>query len=143
MVDFLAENNLCGQTLLRLVSRGNAIIAELLRLSDYIPPAFRDDRRPEHAKYAELLADFSYFSSSDYFENNIVSKLVGNNVLSCAVGLSFRVGMHSSIHYVFCFYHNVLLTFDARDFIVVKHIALTCKLSQYFPWLLPELSNMK
>ena len=76
MVDFLAENNLCGQTLLRLVSRGNAIIAELLRLSDFIPPAFRDDRRPEHAKYRELLADFSYFSSSEYFENNIITKSV-------------------------------------------------------------------
>lgn len=77
MVDFLAENNLCGQTILRLVSRGNAIIAELLRLSDFIPPVFRDSSsRPEHAKYAELLSDFSYFSSSEYFENNIVSKPV-------------------------------------------------------------------
>ena len=28
MADFLAENNACGQTL-KLVSRGNAIIAEL------------------------------------------------------------------------------------------------------------------
>ena len=77
MVDFLAENNLCGQTVLRLVSRGNAIIAELLRLSDFIPPVFRDwTSRPEHAKYAELLSDFSYFSSADYFENNIISKSV-------------------------------------------------------------------
>ena len=76
MVDFLAENNLCGQTLLKLVSRGNAIIAELLRLSDFIPSAFRDNLRPENAKYADLLADFSYFSSSEYFENNISNKSV-------------------------------------------------------------------
>lgn len=41
MGDFLAENNLCGQTLLRLVSRANAIIAELLRLKDYIPSIFQ------------------------------------------------------------------------------------------------------
>ena len=41
MEDFLAENNLCGQTLLRLVSRANAIIAELLRLKDYIPSIFQ------------------------------------------------------------------------------------------------------
>jgi len=76
-VDFLAENNLCGQTILRLVSRGNAIIAELLRLSDFIPPVFRDSSsRPEHAKYAELLSDFSYFSNWEYFENNIISKPV-------------------------------------------------------------------
>jgi len=82
MVDFLADNNLCGQTLLRLASRGNAIIAELLRLSDFIPLVFRDDKRPENAKYADLLADFSYFSSSEYFENNILSKPVCFNFAS-------------------------------------------------------------
>jgi len=76
-MDFLAENNLCGQTIIRLVSRGNAIIAELLRLSDFIPPVFRDSSsRTEPSKYAELLCDFSYFSSSEYFENNIISKPV-------------------------------------------------------------------
>jgi len=41
MGDFLATNNVCGQNLLRLVSRGNAIIAELMRLKDYVPPVFR------------------------------------------------------------------------------------------------------
>jgi WASH complex subunit strumpellin len=41
MAEFLAEDNPCGQSILRLVSRGNAIIAELLRLKDYIPPVFR------------------------------------------------------------------------------------------------------
>lgn len=41
MTEFLAENNLCGQTILQLISRANAIIAELLRLKDYIPPIFR------------------------------------------------------------------------------------------------------
>ena len=39
--EFLAENNTCGQVLLHLVSRGNAVIAELLRLKDYIPPVFK------------------------------------------------------------------------------------------------------
>jgi len=41
MAEFLADNNLCGQTILRLVSRGNAIIAELLRLKDFIPTVFK------------------------------------------------------------------------------------------------------
>lgn len=41
MPEFLAENNECGQTILRLVSRGNAIIAELLRLKDYIPQVYK------------------------------------------------------------------------------------------------------
>lgn len=41
MSDFLTFNNICAQNLLRLVSRGNAIIAELMRLKDYVPPVFR------------------------------------------------------------------------------------------------------
>ena len=41
MSDFLADNNLCGQALLKIVSRGNAIIAEILRLKDNIPKIFR------------------------------------------------------------------------------------------------------
>lgn len=41
MPEFLAANNACGQTILQLVSRGNAIVAELLRLKDYIPSIYR------------------------------------------------------------------------------------------------------
>lgn len=40
-MDFLAENNTCGQTLLKLVSRGNATIAELLRLKDNVPSVYK------------------------------------------------------------------------------------------------------
>ncbi len=36
-MDFLDPNNTCGITLLKIVSRGNAIIAELLRLSENVP----------------------------------------------------------------------------------------------------------
>jgi len=39
-MEFLSEDNIAGQTLLRLVARGSAIIAELLRLSDHVPPVF-------------------------------------------------------------------------------------------------------
>ena len=39
-MDFLAENNACGQTLLKLVSQGNATIAELLRLKDVVPAVY-------------------------------------------------------------------------------------------------------
>ena len=77
-MDFLADNNICGQTILNLVSWGNAIIAELLRLSDFIPAAFSNEvqHRHESAKYAELLSDFSYFKCSEYFENVIATKPV-------------------------------------------------------------------
>ena len=34
---FLSKDNLAGETLLRLISRGNSILAELKRLSGNIP----------------------------------------------------------------------------------------------------------
>lgn len=61
MVDFLAENNLCGQAVLRIVSRGNAIIAELLRLSDFIPSVFKLKDKSDQQKYGDIICDFSYF----------------------------------------------------------------------------------
>ena len=54
--DFLADNNICGQTLLRLVSRGNAIIAELLRLSDFIPSIFKMETKADQLKYGKFLS---------------------------------------------------------------------------------------
>ena len=77
MVNFIAENNLCGQTLLKLklVSRGNAIIAELLRLSDFIPPEFRLNKR-DQLKYGDVLTDFSYFRGPEFYEAKIDAKPV-------------------------------------------------------------------
>ena len=40
-MDFLAEQHQCGQHLLKLVARGNSIIAELLRLKDVVPNVYR------------------------------------------------------------------------------------------------------
>lgn len=79
MADFLAENNQCGQNVLRLASRGNAILAELLRLSDFIPSVFRLDNQPDVNRYGDLISDFSYFKKTDYFEHNIDSKTVSIN----------------------------------------------------------------
>ncbi|XP_067134229.1 WASH complex subunit 5 [Centruroides vittatus] len=73
MVDFLADNNVCGQNLLRLVSRGNAIIAELLRLSEVVPSVFRLESKQDQAKYGDVLSDFSYFKTADVFEKGIES----------------------------------------------------------------------
>jgi WASH complex subunit strumpellin len=73
--DFLAENNLCGQTLLRLVARGNAIIAELFRLSDYIPSAFTTPSNSNaNNKYSEIIFDFKYLSNQVYYDTLIQSK---------------------------------------------------------------------
>ena len=72
--DFLSEINNCGQTILRLVSRGNAIIAELLRLSDFVPPEFNpssETPKEEKDRLEFLLPDFSYFQKPDFFEGKI------------------------------------------------------------------------
>ena len=75
-LDFLAEENPCGQTILKLVSRGNAIIAELLRLSDFVPPVFRLESREEQEKYRFILPDFSYFEGPEFYETKIDSNPV-------------------------------------------------------------------
>uniref|UniRef100_A0A3Q3ET57 WASH complex subunit 5 n=1 Tax=Labrus bergylta TaxID=56723 RepID=A0A3Q3ET57_9LABR len=74
MVDFLAENNLCGQAILRIVSRGNAIIAELLRLSDFIPAVFRLRDKSDQHKYGDIICDFSYFKGPEYYEAKLETK---------------------------------------------------------------------
>ncbi|XP_044738759.1 WASH complex subunit 5 [Chrysoperla carnea] len=71
MAEFLSENNLCGQNILRLVSRGNAIIAELLRLKNYIPPVFKLQTKFEQQKYGDIILDFKYLKSSDYYDKKI------------------------------------------------------------------------
>ena len=82
-MDFLAENNSCGQTLLRLVSRGNAIIAEILRLSEFVPPAFRLEGRQEQGQYAEIIFDFSYFNNAEYFDHRIQNNVVRHSSSDC------------------------------------------------------------
>ena len=85
--DFLAENNACGQTVLKLVSRGNAIVAELLRLSDFVPPIFKLESREEKEKYGDILVDFAYFRSIDLYEHKINNRQVRKiRVLKCKIG---------------------------------------------------------
>lgn len=84
MVDFLADNNLCGQAILRIVSRGNAIIAELLRLSDFIPAVFRLKDKSDQLKYGDIICDFSYFK-------------VRNKPFNLAVWRRFKVSAWSTL----------------------------------------------
>ncbi|XP_015116377.1 WASH complex subunit 5 [Diachasma alloeum] len=71
MGDFLAINNTCGQNLLRLVSRGNAIIAELMRLKEYVPPIFRLASRAHPNRYGSIIMDFAYFKAANVHEQRI------------------------------------------------------------------------
>jgi len=70
-MDFLAETNVAGQTVLRLVSRGNAIIAELLRLSDHIPGVFRLADKETLRIYGEVIFDFQYLKKAEFYEHRI------------------------------------------------------------------------
>ena len=76
MGDFLAANNPCGQNILQLVATGNAIIAELLRLADFIPPVFKHANIRDAGKYADIIIDFSYFSKQEYYDEFINSRSV-------------------------------------------------------------------
>jgi len=67
-IDFLGETNGAGQLLLKLVSRGNALIAELMRLSENIPRAFYPGNVPS---YENLTFDFSYLRNEELYEHRI------------------------------------------------------------------------
>ncbi|CAH0547854.1 unnamed protein product [Brassicogethes aeneus] len=73
MDNFLAENNVCGQNILHLVSRGNAIIAELLRLKDYIPNIYKLETKQDVQKYGDIILDYNYFKNAEAQENKIES----------------------------------------------------------------------
>lgn len=70
-MNLLDEQNLAGQTLVRLVARGQAIIAELLRLSTHIPPVFKLADKESQKRYQDVLLDFSYVGRADFHETRI------------------------------------------------------------------------
>jgi WASH complex subunit strumpellin len=61
-----ASDNLCGQTLLKLSASGSSIIAELLRMSQNIPP---DVLNP--SQFAPILFDFEYLKNSEEAEKRL------------------------------------------------------------------------
>lgn len=99
--DFLSLENNCGQTILKLVSRGNAIIAELLRLSQFIPPVFKLETKEDQEKYKNILPDFHYFECPDLYE----TKIDGNPV--CSYG-DYEI-LHEEV--LICDSYKILNTF--------------------------------
>ncbi|KAJ9467483.1 WASH complex subunit strumpellin-like protein [Diplonema papillatum] len=71
-MDFLGGENRCGQQLLKLVSRGSSIVAELSRLSENIPSAFHDTK----TEYRQLIFDFAYLNTEDQCEEAIQKNTV-------------------------------------------------------------------
>lgn len=70
--------------------KGNAIIAELLRLSDHVPNVFRLDTKETQRKYGNIIFDFAYHKKSEFYENRIENSAV-NRVEFCyhLITLSF------------------------------------------------------
>ncbi|KAL0220768.1 hypothetical protein RCL1_000622 [Eukaryota sp. TZLM3-RCL] len=71
MSSFVSESNPCGQTLLRLVSRSSAIVAELLRLAQNIPDVFTLSTKSDKQKYGAIILDFNYLDQPEQFEYKI------------------------------------------------------------------------
>lgn len=61
-----------GEVLLGLVSRGQALVAELLRLSQHAPVVLHQSSASDSGgKYAGLLFDFKYFKSPEVYEEQV------------------------------------------------------------------------
>ena len=71
-MELLSKSNPCGWNLLTIVSRGSSIIAEIQRLSQYIPDDFTFPKSPQsNHPYAKILYDFEYFGREIEIENMI------------------------------------------------------------------------
>ena len=63
----------CAQALLRLSSRGEALIAELQRLSAHVPHLFSLAEKAEQKQFGEVLLDFRYLRAPELCEHRIES----------------------------------------------------------------------
>ena len=63
------KEDYCTDILLKLVSRGSSIIAELLRMKDFIPDVFTN--MEEATKFKSVVFDFTYFNKIDSNEDKI------------------------------------------------------------------------
>jgi WASH complex subunit strumpellin len=68
---FISKDNLCGQTLLRLSSRGSSLIAELFRLSNNIPAIYLEKKSKNPSLESQLLFNFNYLKRPEYYERKI------------------------------------------------------------------------
>ena len=68
---FIGPENICGQTLLRLSARGSSIIAELFRLANHIPEAFKPNPADEQSVFSKVLFSLDYIKKPEYYERKI------------------------------------------------------------------------
>ncbi|KAH0786381.1 WASH complex subunit 5-like [Histomonas meleagridis] len=70
-MELLSKSNPCGWSLLTIVSRGSSIIAEIQRLSQYIPEDFTFPKTNLTHPYAKILYDFDYIGRESEIESTI------------------------------------------------------------------------
>ena len=70
-MELLTRSNACGWNLLTIVSRGSSIIAEIQRLSQYIPEDFTFPKTQVTHPYSKILYDFEYFGRENEIESFI------------------------------------------------------------------------
>ena len=63
--------DLAVSSFLRLSSRGEALVAELLRLSEHIPRLFLLQDKNDQKQYGDVLHDFRYLKTPELFEHRI------------------------------------------------------------------------
>lgn len=72
-MELINRSNTCGWSLLTLVSRGSSIIAEIQRLSQYIPEDFTFSKTQVNHPYYKILYDYDYFGQEAEIEKEIES----------------------------------------------------------------------
>ncbi|CAD6196484.1 unnamed protein product [Caenorhabditis auriculariae] len=64
-MDNISSFGACNYFLGKLLVEGTSIVAEVLRLADFIPPEFKD---PTKSKFKPFILDFTYFSKAQQLE---------------------------------------------------------------------------
>lgn len=83
--DFLDPNNDCGMTALRISAEGSVIIAEIQRLSKYIPQVYLPEDSYEQKIYSPVIFDCTYIDRAEDYEDQIQ-----NNVELIELDENFR-----------------------------------------------------
>lgn len=83
--DFLDPNNDCGMTALRISAEGSVIIAEIQRLSKYIPQVYLPEDSYEQKIYSSVIFDCTYIDRAEDYEDQIQ-----NNVELIELDENFR-----------------------------------------------------
>ena len=94
-----------NKDILTLVSRGSAIIAEILRLKDYIPETYANPNPQDEKLYGNIIFDFQYFVKNN--QEKFDRKIVADSKLR-DLDEDFR---ENNIEIDFLVIHNIFLIF--------------------------------